>query len=43
MEERALRVLEFFPFLQTLKTYAATEVGQAVCLSLRPFREKGGN
>ena len=40
MEERALRVLEFFPFLQTLKAYAATEVGQAVCLSLRPFREK---
>ena len=40
MEERALRVLEFFPFLQTLKAYAATEVGQAVCLSLRPFRKK---
>ena len=41
MEERALRVLDFFPFLQNLKTFAATEVGQAVCLSLRPFREKG--
>jgi len=40
MEERALRVLEFFPFLQILKTFAATGVGQNVCLSLRPFREK---
>ncbi len=40
MEERALRVLEFFPFLQTLKTFAATEVGLAVCLSLRPSGKK---
>jgi DNA mismatch repair protein MutS2 len=40
MEERALRVLEFFPFLQTLKACAATEVGQVLCLELRPLREK---
>jgi DNA mismatch repair protein MutS2 len=41
MEERALRVLEFFPFLQTLKAHALTEVGQGLCLSLLPSREKG--
>jgi DNA mismatch repair protein MutS2 len=40
MEEHALRVLDFFPFLQNLKTFAATEVGQAACLALRPFRKK---
>jgi DNA mismatch repair protein MutS2 len=36
MEERALRVLEFHQFLQTLQAYASSEVGQALCLSLRP-------
>ncbi len=40
MEERALRVLEFFPFLETLKKYASTEVGQALCISLLPSRKK---
>jgi len=40
MEERALRVLEFFPFLQTLRAFAATEIGQALCLALRPLAEK---
>lgn len=42
MEERALRVLEFFPFLEILKTFAATEVGQAVCSALRPLGDKAG-
>jgi DNA mismatch repair protein MutS2 len=41
MEERALRVLEFHQFLQTLKAHASSEVGQALCLSLRPSRLKG--
>ncbi len=41
MEERALRVLEFHRFLQTLKAYASSEVGQAFCLSLRPSWVKG--
>lgn len=36
MEERALRVLEFQHFLQTLKGYASTEVGQALCFHLHP-------
>ena len=40
MEERALRVLEFFPFLQALKAFAATEVGQALCLALHPLGER---
>ena len=40
MEEHALRVLEFFPFLETLRKYAATEVGQALCTSLLPSRKK---
>jgi DNA mismatch repair protein MutS2 len=41
MEERALRVLEFHRFLQTLKAYASSEVGQVLCLSLRPSWMKG--
>jgi DNA mismatch repair protein MutS2 len=41
MEERALRVLEFHRFLQTLKAYASSEVGQDLCLSLRPSWVKG--
>lgn len=36
MEERALRVLEFQHFLQALKAFAGTEVGQALCIHLRP-------
>jgi DNA mismatch repair protein MutS2 len=41
MEERPLRVLEFHQFLQTLKAYASSEVGQALCLSLRPSQAIG--
>jgi len=41
MEERTLRVLEFHQFLKILKAYASSEVGQALCLSLRPSPEKG--
>ncbi|HYB19447.1 MAG TPA: hypothetical protein VEH09_00890 [Thermodesulfobacteriota bacterium] len=40
MEERSLRVLEFDLFLQGLQTYASSEVGQALCLSLRPSPQK---
>ena len=40
MEERSLRVLEFHLFLQDLQTYASSEVGQAVCLALRPSPRK---
>ena len=40
MEERSLRVLEFHLFLQGLQTYASSEVGQAVCLALRPSPRK---
>ncbi|MCX5907808.1 MAG: hypothetical protein NTY64_11655 [Deltaproteobacteria bacterium] len=36
MEERALRVLEFDQFLQTLKAYTSTEVGQGLALTLHP-------
>ncbi|MDH4264025.1 MAG: endonuclease MutS2, partial [Deltaproteobacteria bacterium] len=41
MEERALRVLEFHRFVQTLKDYASSEVGQNLCLTLGPSREQG--
>jgi len=41
MEERALHVLEFHAFLQTLKAQASSEVGQTLCLNLRPAKEKG--
>jgi len=41
MEERTLRVLEFHQFLQILQACASSEVGQALCLSLRPSPEKG--
>jgi len=40
MEERALRVLEFFPFLEILKKHASTEVGRDLCASLLPSRKK---
>jgi DNA mismatch repair protein MutS2 len=40
MEERSLRVLEFHLFLQGLQTYASSEVGQALSLSLRPSPRK---
>jgi DNA mismatch repair protein MutS2 len=40
MEERSLRVLEFPLFLQDLQTRAASEVGQALCLALRPSPHK---
>ena len=36
MEERSLRVLEFHLFLQDLRAFASSEVGQAACLALRP-------
>lgn len=42
MEEHALRVLEFHRFLQTLKAQASSEVGQDLCLALRPYKEKVG-
>ncbi|MDP3040413.1 MAG: endonuclease MutS2, partial [Deltaproteobacteria bacterium] len=41
MEERALRVLEFHRFVQKLKDYASSEVGQNLCLTLAPSRERG--
>ncbi|MDO9210359.1 MAG: endonuclease MutS2 [Deltaproteobacteria bacterium] len=41
MEERALRVLEFHRFVQKLKDYASSEVGQNLCLTLGPSRERG--
>lgn len=41
MDERALRVLEFLQFLQALKKYAVSDVGQTLCLALRPVSEKG--
>jgi DNA mismatch repair protein MutS2 len=40
MEERSLRLLEFHLFLQGLQACAASEVGQALCLSLRPSPRK---
>ena len=40
MEERSLRVLEFHLFLDGLQAYASSEVGQALCLSLRPSPRK---
>jgi len=40
MEERSLRFLEFPLFLQDLQTRAASEVGQALCLALRPSPHK---
>jgi DNA mismatch repair protein MutS2 len=40
MEERALRALEFHQFRQNLQAYAASEVGQALCLALRPSGQK---
>ncbi len=40
MEERSLRVLEFHLFLDGLQAYASSEVGQALCLSLRPSPSK---
>ena len=40
MEERSLRVLEFHLFLQGLQSYASSDVGQALCLSLRPSPRK---
>jgi DNA mismatch repair protein MutS2 len=40
MEERSLRVLEFHLFLQDLQTRASSEVGQALCLALRPSPRK---
>ncbi len=36
MEERSLRVLEYPVFLEGLKFLTSSEVGQALCLSLRP-------
>jgi DNA mismatch repair protein MutS2 len=41
MEERSLRVLEFHLFLQGLQTYASSEVGQALCMELRPASRQG--
>ncbi|NWF56049.1 MAG: Smr/MutS family protein [Syntrophaceae bacterium] len=41
MEERSLRVLEFHLFLQGLQAYASSEVGQALCLALRPASRAG--
>ncbi|HXZ35263.1 MAG TPA: Smr/MutS family protein [Thermodesulfobacteriota bacterium] len=41
MEERSLRVLEFHLFLQGLQTYASSEVGQALCMELRPVSRHG--
>lgn len=41
MQERALRVLEFHPFLKNLKAQASSEVGEALCLALRPAVKKG--
>lgn len=40
MEERTLRVLDFHVFLQILKTYASSDVGQGLCLLLRPSAAK---
>ena len=41
MEERSLRVLEFHLFLQGLQTHASSEVGQALCMALRPASRPG--
>ncbi|MBM4331061.1 MAG: hypothetical protein FJ117_07510 [Deltaproteobacteria bacterium] len=40
MEERSLRVLEFHRLLQILQGYASSELGQALCLALRPSAGK---
>lgn len=40
MEERSFRVLEFHIFLQGLQAHSCSEVGQALCLSLRPSSQK---
>ncbi len=41
MEERSLQVLEFHLFLQGLQAHVSSEVGQSLCLALRPSSRQG--